>query len=177
MVAITRLILLASTVAAATIQLLPRDGYTVIQDITTKIAPQINSLNKQIASFPGSGRAGAEAIAKDTITLIRAVNAATEDVKTARQFDVVQGLQIATEIQAQVPQLLAILVSIAARAHDWGAIEGPKLTLDDLKAGSAAFSNFLDAVIAAEPLLQKPVLITIKVQITGAFNIAIGRFS
>lgn len=177
MVAITRLIFLASTVAAATIQLSPRDVITVENDITQKIGPQLNTLSNGLNGFPASGAVGAEKINQDAKTLIQTINTATGNVKATGSFGVVSGTTILAQIQHQVPQLLSSLIAISTQAEAWDAIKGPKLALDDLKAGKAAYSNYLDAIIASEPFLTKPGGIAIKTQILGAFDEAIKHFS
>jgi hypothetical protein len=177
MVAIARLLLLASTVAAATIQLLPRDITTVINDLKNEIAPKLETLNIHINSFPQSGRPGAEIIIKDATALIQAINTATTHVKESRNFDLAAGARLLTELQPRLPLVLSILTNIRAKAASWDAIEGPKLAQDDLKAGEKAFSDYLDAVIAAEPEIQRGPVVTAKGQLVKAFDETIKAYS
>lgn len=177
MVAFARLILLASAVAAATTQLLPRDYNTVMNDLVTKIGPQITILDIHVNDFPASGLTGAEEILTDAKTLIQTVTTAIDHVRETGNLGVVASIQILAQIQLRVPLLLATLANIRVRASFWDAIEGPKLALGDLRAGKAAFSNYLDAIIASEPLIQKAGGVAVKEQLMSAFDETIQVYS
>lgn len=177
MVAFARIILLASTVAAAAVQLLPRDTYTVLNDLTKEIGPKIATLSEHINGFPASGLSGAETINKDAKALIETVKTATGHVKEAGSFSLVGGVSVLAQLQLLVPQVLATLTHIQEKASSWDAIEGPKLALEDLKAGKEVFSNYLYAITAAEPLLQKAGAVTVQKQLIAAFDEAIKAYT
>lgn len=177
MVAFARIILLASTVAAAAVQLLPRDTTTVLNDISQKIAPQIATLSEHINGFPASGLSGAETINKDAKALVEAVKAATGHVKEAGSFGIVNGVSVLAHLQPLLPQVLTTLTHIREKASAWDAIEGPKLALEDLKAGKDVFSDYLNAIIAAEPILHKPAVAAAETQLMAAFDEAIKAFT
>ncbi|KAM0472797.1 hypothetical protein ACHAPX_008474 [Trichoderma viride] len=176
-VAFARIILLSSAVAAAATQLLARDTTAVLNDITQQIGPKVATLNEHINAFPASGLSGAETINKDAAALIETVKTATGHVKDAGSFGVVSGTQVLAQLQAQVPPVLAALTHIQEKASSWDAIEGPKLAGKDLEAGKQAFSDYFNAIIAAEPFLLKAGAIAVKAQLMGAFDYTISVYS
>ncbi|KAL7924185.1 hypothetical protein ACQKWADRAFT_22991 [Trichoderma austrokoningii] len=177
MVAFARLIMLASAVAAATTQLLPRDFITVTNDLAQQIGPQLTTLNNAIIRFPASGAEGAEKISRDAIALVQILKTATGHVKEAEIFGLGYGTTVLAQLQLHVPAIIAPLRNIRERASSWKVIEGPKLGLEDLKAGKEAWSNYLDAIAVAEPSVLKPAAIAIKMQIMSAFDATIAVFS
>ncbi|KAM0511612.1 hypothetical protein ACHAPE_009663 [Trichoderma viride] len=177
MVAFARIIFMSSAVAAAATQLLARDTVTVLNDITQQIGPKIATLNEHINAFPASGLSGAEAINKDAEALVGTVKTATGHVKDAGSFDIVSGTNVLAQLQAQVSPVLATLTHIQEKASSWDAIEGPKLAVKDLEAGKQVFSDYFDAIIAAEPFFQKAGGIAIKEQLMAAFDKTISVYS
>ncbi|OBT93936.1 hypothetical protein VE01_08249 [Pseudogymnoascus verrucosus] len=176
MVAIIKLLVLALTASAT--PLVYRDVITVQNDITQKIGPQINTLNKDVSGFPASGLTGALAIHGDVQTLVSTVNTAITNIKSTGSFGTVSGTTILANIQAIVPDLLATLENIGLQEPSWAQIAGGQaLMLSDLHSLNTAFSNYMDAIIGAEPLLLKSGGVAIKAQITGAFTTAIAAYS
>ncbi|KAL7895303.1 hypothetical protein HDV63DRAFT_4317 [Trichoderma sp. SZMC 28014] len=177
MVAFARIILLASTVAAASVQLLGRDTKTVLNDISQKIVPQVATLSEHINGFPASGRDGAEAINKDAKGLIEIIKAATDHVKEAGSFSVSDGISVLAHLQPELPKVLDTLTHIREKASSWDAIEGPKLALEDLEAGKEVFSDYLNAIIAAEPFQIKAGVVAAERQLVAAFDEAIKAYT
>ncbi|KAL7949440.1 hypothetical protein V8C42DRAFT_310901 [Trichoderma barbatum] len=179
MVAITKFLWLALTATAATATaIIRRDVVTVQNDITQKLGPSLNTLNKDINGFPASGLTGALTIQTDFDNVVAILNTTTSDIKATGSFGVVSGTTILAQIQVLVPTFLASLVAIGAQASSWHSIPGGQaLILHQLQAGNTAVSIFLDAIIAAEPLLLKAGSVAIKTQLTGAFTTAIASYS
>ncbi|KAL6902747.1 hydrophobic surface binding protein A domain-containing protein [Trichoderma evansii] len=177
MVAIAKLIFLASaTATAATTQLLQRDVDTVIRDLEENLGPHIAALDNDVHAFPRSGIAGALSINSDAEALVSIVKGATANVQSAGKFDEAGGADVIANIEALVPQTLGTLDKIAQQATDWQNVPGgQKLVRTRLEALKEAFDKYIDAVIEAEPVLQKQVT-TIKAHLTETFNTAIGKY-
>ncbi|KAL6832830.1 hypothetical protein V8C40DRAFT_262682 [Trichoderma camerunense] len=179
MVAITKFLWLALTATSATAAaIVQRDAVTVENDITQKIGPSWTTLDNDIKSFPNSGLTGAIAIQADFTNVIAALDKTTSDIKSAGSFGVVHGTTILASIQLLVPTYLTLLVRLGTQTSTWSAItDGRASILKQLQLADAATSKFIDAVIAAEPLLLKPGGIAIKAQLTGALATAIAIYS
>ncbi|KAL7931196.1 hypothetical protein V8C35DRAFT_119402 [Trichoderma chlorosporum] len=179
MVAITKFLWLALTATAATAAaIVQRDVITVQNDITQKIGPSLTTLNNDVAGFPASGLAGAIKIQEDFTALIAAVDGTISDIRSTGSFGVVSGTTILAQIQILVPAFLGTLVNLGLQESSWSAIpDGRALILNQLQKANTVMSNFADAIIAAEPFLQKAGGIAIKVQITGAFTTAIAYYT
>ncbi|KAJ2970931.1 hypothetical protein NQ176_g7947 [Zarea fungicola] len=176
MVSILRVLFLAMAVTAS--PLVERDVATVKNDITQKIGPQLRKLNNDVNGFPESGLVGALAIHSDSVTLVQTLNAATANVKSTGSFDVVAGSTVLTLIQALFPELHATLVSISGKVEYFEAVQGGKnLVFADLKAQNATFSNYLDAIAAAEPDLLKSGATGIKTLINATYATIISYYS
>ncbi|KAL7914061.1 hypothetical protein GGI35DRAFT_439307 [Trichoderma velutinum] len=178
MVAITKLFCLAltATVTAAT-PIVRRDVITVENDITQKIGPVWNTLNNDLNGFPNSGFAGAITIRDDIASLVSILESTVSDIKSTGSFDTVSGTTIFAQIQALVPTMLASLVTIGLQEPAWEAMQGGSWVLSQLESWNIATSNFIDAVIIAEPLLLKASGLTIRAEISGAFTTAIAAYS
>jgi hypothetical protein len=176
MVLIAKFLVLALTAAATPI--LRRDATTVQNDITQKIGPQITTLNNDVSGFPASGLTGALAIHSDVQELVSTVKGTISDIQNTGSFGTVSGTTILANIQELVPTLLSTVVSIGLQYEAWAAIEGgTALILSDLQNLNTVFTDFSNAVNAAEPLLLKAGGIAIQVQIRGAFDTAIAAYS
>lgn len=175
MVAITKLFFFAALAVAAPLS--GRDATTVENDLTEKIGPQLNILNHDVAAFPASGRAGALTIHTDFETLVTTLDAARTNVQNTGIFGIVSGTSILADIQLLVPTILATLVEIGNQEPSWSEIPGGKAqVLSDLQNLNTAFSNYFDAVIAAEPLLLKAGGIAVKTKVASAFTTAIAAY-
>ncbi|KAL6827284.1 hypothetical protein J3E69DRAFT_262410 [Trichoderma sp. SZMC 28015] len=179
MVAITKFFWLALTATTATAAaIVQRDVITVQNDITQKIGPAWTTLNNDINAFPNSGSKGAAAIQSDFTNAIAALDTTTSDIKSTSSFGLVSGTTILANIQQLVPTFLTGLVTLGAQKASWNNIPNGKASiLIQLRSADASMSKFLDAVIAAQPLLQKPGGLAIKAQMTGAFATAIAIYS
>ncbi|KFX98533.1 hypothetical protein O988_04294 [Pseudogymnoascus sp. VKM F-3808] len=176
MVAIIKLLALALTASAT--PLVHRDVITVENDITQKIGPQINQLNKDVNGFPNSGLTGALAIHGDVQTLASTVNTAISNIRSTGSFGTMSGTTILANIQAVLPTFLATLVDIGLQEPSWADIQGgTALVLSDLQSLNTAFSNYADAIVGGEPFLLKAGGLAIKTQITGGFSTAIAAYS
>ncbi|KAL6902748.1 hypothetical protein GGI43DRAFT_402699 [Trichoderma evansii] len=158
MVAFTKLILLASTVAASIFPLPPpvlgnNNDSLIITDIKKNILPQLDTLSKDIFDFPGSGAAGAEKINHDVNTLIQTFKVATVNVE-AGGFDVLQIPTLLAQLEPLVPKLTAMLIKIGKNAPAWNKFEKPELARQELEEGKTVLLNYLDALIKAVPGLQ-----------------------
>ncbi|KAM0464048.1 hypothetical protein ACHAO4_000775 [Trichoderma viride] len=170
MVAFAKLILLASAVAAATTQLLARNDAIILRDITAEIGPQITILSNDISIFPIDGLTGAEEIENAAIALIETLKIATSHVKETGSLSVAGGLKVLAQIEYVIPPFLDTLAIIPLKATAWNALEGPGLALGDLEVGKQAFSEYLDAIIAAEPYAQRSGIVAVKVRLMAAFD-------
>ncbi|KAL7913147.1 hypothetical protein GGI35DRAFT_442155 [Trichoderma velutinum] len=179
MVAITKFLWLALTATAVTATaIVRRDVITVQNDITQKIGPAWTTLNNEINAFPNSGPTGAAAILSGFTDAIAAVDKTTSDIKSTGSFGTVSGTTIIANIQVLVPTFLATLVNIGVQESSWSTIpDGKASILKQLQLGDAAMSKFLDAFIAAEPLLLKAGGYAIKAQLSGAFATAQAYYS
>ncbi|KAL6809411.1 hypothetical protein GGI42DRAFT_240317 [Trichoderma sp. SZMC 28013] len=179
MVAFTKFLWLALTATTATAAaIVQRDVITVQNDITQKIGPSWATLNNDISGFPSSGSKGAAIILKDFTTAIADLDATTSDIKSAGSFGVVSGTTILANLQQLVPTFLSTIVTLEAQKASWNNIPNGKASiLTQLRSGNAAVSKFLDAVIAAEPVILKAGGIVIKSELTGAFATAIAVYS
>ncbi|PON25630.1 hypothetical protein TGAM01_v205515 [Trichoderma gamsii] len=153
MASFAKLILLASAVAAATTQLLASDE--TINDISY---------------FPIDGLTGAEEIENDAIALIETLKIATGHVKETGSLSVVGGLEVLAQIEYLIPPFMNTLATVPLKSTAWNALEGPGLALEDLKVGKQAFSEYLDAIIAAEPYALKSRIIAVKMRLIDAFD-------
>ncbi|KAB8267492.1 hydrophobic surface binding protein A-domain-containing protein [Aspergillus minisclerotigenes] len=170
MVLIAKFLILALTAAATPI--LRRDAVKVQDDITQKIAPQINTLSNDVQHFPASGLTGALAIHSDLQSLVTTVNDATADIKSTGSLDTLSGTTILVDIQSLMPTFLATLTQIGAEAPAWGDIQGgPALILSDLRSLKTALDNFANALTSSEPLLLKAGALAIKTQIDGGLEL------
>ncbi|KAK1244820.1 hypothetical protein MKX08_004449 [Trichoderma sp. CBMAI-0020] len=111
MVVVSKLILLASAVAAAPTQLLARDDTAIFKDITAEIGPQITILSNGISFFPINGLTGAEEIENAAMALIETLKIetlkiATSHVKETRSLGVVGGLQVLAQVEYILPPFL-----------------------------------------------------------------------
>ncbi|KAL7954395.1 hypothetical protein V8C34DRAFT_319883 [Trichoderma compactum] len=179
MVAITKFLWLALTATAATAAaIVQRDVVTVEDDIAQHISPTWTTLHTDINAFPNSGVSGAVAIRLDFTNAIAALNKTTSDVKSTVSFGVVAGTAILADVQQLVPTFVAVLVKLGAQVSSWITIsDGKALILSQLRSADAAMIEFLDAVIAAEPLLLKAGGVAIKVQLQATFTTAIAAYS
>lgn len=177
MVAFAKLILLASTVAAAPTQLLARDDTTVLRDITAELGPQITILSNDISFFPIDGLTGVEEIENAAIALIETLKIATGHVKESGSLGVVGGLQVLTQIEYTIPPFLDTLATIPLKATSWNALKGPRLAVEDLKLGKQAVSEYLDAIIAALPYTLESRIVVVKVRLTDVFDETIKVYS
>jgi hypothetical protein len=106
------------------------------------------------------------------------LNGATSNVQSTGAFGLVDGTAIVAELQLQVLIYLSTLVSLGVEVESWSAIHGgTALILKELQGADAAMSNFLNAVVAAELLIQKAGAIAIKTQIDDAFTATIAAYS
>lgn len=176
MVLIAKLLVLALTAAATPI--LRRDAATVDNDITQKIGPQITQLNNDVSGFPASGLTGALTIDADVKTLVSTVKGTISDIQDTGFFGTAPGTTILSDIQFLVPTLEAALAQIESQYEAWAAIPGgTSLILSDLQSLNTVFTDFLNAVNAAEPLLLKAGGLAIQTQLAGAFDSAIAAYS
>ncbi|KAM6487514.1 hypothetical protein HDV62DRAFT_350058 [Trichoderma sp. SZMC 28011] len=174
MVAIARVLWLALTATVTTATpIVRRDVITVQNDITQKLGPSWFTLNQDLNGFPSSGFAGAITIRDDIANLVSILETTVSDIKSTGSFSTVAGTTILADIQLQVPTMLASLATVGAQEHDWEVMQGASWILTQLESMNIATSNFIDAVIAAEPLLLKPGGLALKAQISGAFTTAI----
>ncbi|OPB42081.1 hypothetical protein A0O28_0031980 [Trichoderma guizhouense] len=179
MVAITKFLWLALTATAATAAaIVQRDVITVQNDITQKIGPSWTTLKNDINAFPNSGSKGAATIQQDFTKVITALDDTTSHIKSTGSFGVVSGTTILADVQQLVPTFLTGLVTLGAQKASWSNIsDGKASILIQLRSTEASMSKFLDAVIAAQPILLKPGGFAIKAQLTGAFATAIAVYS
>ncbi|KAL6803170.1 hypothetical protein GGI42DRAFT_323945 [Trichoderma sp. SZMC 28013] len=178
MVAITKLLCLALTATFTTASaIIRRDVITVQNDITQKMGPAWNTLNNDLNGFPSSGFAGAITIRDDISNLVTILESTVSDIKSTGSFSMVAGTIILSEIQLQMPTMLASLVTIGAQEPAWEAMQGGPWVLSQLESMYIATSNFVDAVIAAEPLVLKPGALALKVGISGAFTTVIAAYA
>jgi hypothetical protein len=176
MVVIAKVLILALTAAAAPI--LRRDATTVENDITQKIDPQITKLNNDVNGFPASGFAGSLAIHDDFQTLVTAVKATTDDIKSTGFFGTQPGISILASVQSLSPKLTDTLGAIGSKEPDWAALPGGKaLMLSDLQSLEKVFSDFNNGLTVAEPLLLKAGALAVQTEIKGAFDTAIAAYS
>ncbi|KAJ4855907.1 hydrophobic surface binding protein A domain-containing protein [Trichoderma breve] len=177
MVVIAKVLWLALTATVTTATpILRRDVITVQNDITQKMGPGWFTLNQDLNNFPSSGFAGAITIRDDIADLVTILEDTLSDIKTTGSFGTVAGTTILADIQEQVPTMLASLVTIGAQESDWQAMQGASWILTQLESMNIATSNFMDAVIAAEPLFLKPGALALKAQMSGAFTTAINYY-
>ncbi|KAL5093376.1 hypothetical protein Trisim1_011180 [Trichoderma cf. simile WF8] len=178
MVAITKVLWLALTATVTTATpIVRRDVVTVQNDITQKLGPGWFTLNQDLNGFPSSGFAGAITIRDDIANLVTILENTASDVKSTGSFGTVAGTTILADIQLQVPTMLASLATVGAQERDWEAMQGASWILTQLESMNIATSNFMDAVIAAEPLILKPGGLTLKAGMTGAFDTAIASYA
>ncbi|KAE8343225.1 hydrophobic surface binding protein A-domain-containing protein [Aspergillus arachidicola] len=176
MVFIAKLLVLALTAAATPI--LRRDATTVQNDITQKMGPQITQLNNDVSGFPASGLTGALAINNDVQELVSIVKNTISDIQNTGSFGTVSGTTILADIQNLVPTFLATLVTLDSQYEAWAGIPGgTALVLSNLQSLNTVFTDFTNAVNAAEPFFLKPGGIAIQTQITAAFTTAIAEYS
>jgi hypothetical protein len=176
MVFIAKLLVLALTAAATPI--LRRDAITVQNDISQKIGPQITTLYNDVSGYPASGLTGALTINNDIQTLVSTAKTTTSDVKSTGSFHLMLGTEILAQIQHLVPTLLATMESLTTQYEAWAAIPGGiALILSDLQSLNTVFTDLLNAINAAEPLLLKAGGIAVQAQITAGFDSAIAAYS
>ncbi|KAK4078161.1 uncharacterized protein Triagg1_3177 [Trichoderma aggressivum f. europaeum] len=178
MVVITKLLYLALTATVTTATaIIRRDVIAVQNDITQKMGPSWNTLNNDLNGFPNSGFVGAITIRDDIANIVSILESTLSDIKSTGAFGTVSGTTILADIQLQVPTMLASLVTIGAQQSAWEAMQGGSWVLTQLESMRIATSNFMDAVIAAEPLVLKPGALALKTGMTGAFNTAIAAYA
>ncbi|KAL6699675.1 hypothetical protein J3F84DRAFT_345007 [Trichoderma pleuroticola] len=178
MVAITTLLclVLTATVTAAT-AIVQRDALTVQNDITQEMGPGWNTLNQDLNGFPSSGFAGAITIRDDIANIVTILERTVSDIKSTGSFSTVSGTTILADIQLLMPTMLASLVTIGAQEPDWEAMHGGSWVLSQVESMDIATSNFMDAIIAAEPLLMKPGCLALKAGMSGAFTTAVAAYA
>ncbi|KAL6902749.1 hypothetical protein GGI43DRAFT_382928 [Trichoderma evansii] len=178
MVAIARLLLLASTVAAAaTRQLFHRDVKTVINDINMQIAPIMTQLDKDVKNFPESGFCGSLDIDTDAKNLVSALNTATANVESTGKVGVAAAITI-TGLESRLLQMSTTLDRLGSLAYGWKAIPGGAVhVFDNLQVLQAAFDKYLDAISAAVPATQAVGVAAIKKYLTSSFDKAIRIYS
>ncbi|KAL7954760.1 hypothetical protein V8C34DRAFT_293379 [Trichoderma compactum] len=178
MVAITKLLCIALTATFTTASAIIRRDVIIVQnDITQKMGPCWDTLNNDLNGFPSSGFAGAITIRDDIANLVTILESTVSDIKSTGSFSIVAGTNILAEIQLQVPTMLASLVIIGAQESAWEAMQGGSWVLSQLESMNIAASNFVDAVIAAEPLLLKAGALALKAEMSGAFTTAIAAYA
>ncbi|KAF3070165.1 hypothetical protein CFAM422_006981 [Trichoderma lentiforme] len=166
---------LTATVTTAT-SIVQRDVITAQNDITQKMGPGWFTLNQDLNSFPSSGFAGAITIRDDIANLVSVLETTVSDIKSTGSFSTVAGTSILADIQLQVPTMLASLVTVGAQKRDWEAMQGASWILTQLESMNIATSNFMDAVITAEPPLLKPGGMALKAGTSDAFTTAINYY-
>ncbi|KAL7932064.1 hypothetical protein V8C35DRAFT_329039 [Trichoderma chlorosporum] len=170
------LVLTATVATASTI--VRRDFVTVKEDITDRIGPSWTILNDDINAFPGNEREGAAAVRDDLVTLAYVLTMATSNVKEAGTFSVANGKEILGDIQSYMPELGDALVTLGTQKPSWEAIaNGKKEVLKRLQDGKDAASNYIDAIIAAEPLNQEADAVAVGAEVRDRFDIAIAIYS
>jgi nucleoid DNA-binding protein len=178
MVAITRLLLLAFTAAAAASTIVSRDDITVRNDITQKIGPQFTTLNNLINKFPASGDAGRESIHTAFTTLQTSLKGTVVDIRSFGSFSITSGVAVIADIQSRKPVFLATLNTAAAQAPSWAALEGGiKQMQKDLKSLAESFNTFMNAIIAAQPIILKAGGLALQTEMSGAFTTVIAAYN
>lgn len=121
---------------------------------------------------------GAAAINSDVQELVTLVKGTISDIQNSGRFNTISGTTILSDIQLQVATLLATLGAFESQLPSWEALQGGQaLMLSDLQSLNTAFTDFLNAVIAAESLALKPGALAVKAEVTGAFTSAIAIYS
>lgn len=179
MVAITKFLWLALAATTATAAaIVQRDVITVQNDIRQEIGPTWTTLNNDINVFPNSGSEGEAAIQSGFGDAILALEETTADIKSTGSFGLVSGTTIFADIQLLVPTFLSAIVTLVAQKPIWDNIpDGTPSILSRLQIAEIVMSEFLDAVVASEPILLKPSGYALKAQLTGAFATAIAVYS
>jgi hypothetical protein len=180
MVAITKVLGLVLTAATATTAsaIVRRDAISIESDITDDIGPSWTSLSNDVKVFPASGADGAAAIQEDLEDFVEILETATSYVKSNGKVAVVDAINIIADIQIFEPILITALVTLKAQVAAWRAVQGGEAEiLSQLQEAKTAVSDYLDAIIAIVPLLQKAAVVTIKTKLSIAFTAAIAVYS
>ncbi|KAL9468367.1 hypothetical protein ACSS6W_010061 [Trichoderma asperelloides] len=175
MVAIANILLLAATVATASV--LRRDATPLVNTITNQIAPQIATLQNDINGFPASGINGTIQLESDEDTLSTLLDTATTLAQQAGSFSLLDGLDVLTAMAPVATQITAYNLALDTKKADFKAIGKELFVLTDLQILNLRWTAFTNGLVAAAPLGEATALQAIQTTILESYAISIAVYS
>ncbi|GFP57597.1 hypothetical protein TASIC1_0008043800 [Trichoderma asperellum] len=175
MVAIANILLLAATVATASV--LRRDATPLVNTITNQIAPQIATLQNDINGFPASGLNGTIQLESDEDTLSALLDTAAILAQEAGSFSLLDGLNVISAMAPVTTQITAFNLDLDAKKADFKAIGKEQFVLTDLQILSIRWKAFTEALVAAAPLSLVAAFQATQTTILESYAISIAVYS
>lgn len=175
MVAITNILLLAATVATASV--LRRDATPLVNVISNQLSPQITTLQNEINGFPASGMKGAIQLESSDDNLMSILDTATTLAQTAGTFSLLDTLEIVTAMTSVTTQITDYNHALDTKKADFQKIGRATFVLTDLQILNLRWTNFLSVMVAQAPIGEAAALQTIENTITASYNHAIKVYS